>query len=279
MAHIKYSNLPTTLYKVRVPKIALYSPEELEYFGMPVSVINRGEKIKKYSNEETICYLKIEQMIDIFRQGYRIELLVDADFMEIYNALERFLRDTQSSYIENLNRKGYEVEDSYLADIDRFASEMFGLNRYEIVDEKVNKPMKQFYIMELPDFTGTVKRQSNGVNFAKPSNTTMSDFVQPVSSINGYQQQYSLPITSTQPVHNSFPYNPRVDNEPDMAMSDIAHSNRQTGYIPRYNPVRSTVGSEDVYTDYYHSNMPTVDPSKVKRNSVKTYSSIFNSKG
>lgn len=291
MAQLRYKKLPRTLYKVRVPKIALYSPEELEYYGMPVSVINNGQKIQKYKNEESICYLTIAQMIDIHKQGYRIELLMHDDLVEIYKAVEDYIRESTNNAVDNLNRPGHTVEDEELADMDKFAAEIFGWNRYEIVDETVNKPIKQWDFIPLPDFTGTVNKKNNNVNFAKPSGLSMNSFAQP-STINGYQSNYqsvynpsaynNQPVYNQQQIYNdyqgvdsynrqgsSFPFNPRVETV----------TGHQTGYVPRYNPVTSSVPNKDQYTNYYHSNMPTVDPSKVQRKSYNPYGGLFNNKG
>ena len=177
-----------------------------------------------------------------------------------------------------MNRRGQVVSDEELMDIDNFAAEIFGWNRHEIVNETVNKPLQEWDFIKLPDFTGTVTRKSSAVTYAKPTNLTMNNFSQGV--LDGYGTQYEQPnnfggysVGIEQPTVNSnfntgatFPFHRKVDTV----------TGHQTGYVHRYNPVTSTVPNQDQYTDYYHSNMPTVDPNKVQRNKYNPYSALFN---
>lgn len=283
MALLRYKKFPRTLYKVRVPKIAIYSPEELEYYGMPVTVINKGERIQKYNNEETECYLNISQMIEVYRKGYRIQLLFQDDLVEIYKILEEYLRETQGG-IENLNRQGEEVDVEYLSDIDRFAAEIFGLNRHEIVDTTINKPRREWQFIPVADFTGTLTSKKTMINYAKPSNQSVVNYYQPgmnqpmvgsqsyfnqvpISTYNGNYMNFNNADTN-RPT-NSFPFDSRYQTV----------TPQQTGYMPRYNPVTSTVPNQDQYTNYYHSNMPMVDPRKVERKPFNPYTNILNKKG
>jgi hypothetical protein len=283
MAILRYKKFPRTLYKVRVPKIALYSPEELEYYGMPVTVINQGQKLQKYNNEESECYLNITQMIEVYRKGYRIQLLFQDDLVEIYKILEEYLRETQSG-IENLNRRGEEVSTEYLSDIDRFAAEIFGLNRHEIVDETINKPAQQWQIIPVANFTGTLtKNNGSMINYATPTRSVVNyhqpEMNQPVMNTQSYFQPVATNYNngnylnfnnaSTAQPTGAFPFDPRVQTV----------TPQQTGYMPRYNPVTSTIPNKDQYTDYYHSNMPNVDPTKVQRKSFNPYGNTLNNKG
>lgn len=283
MSILRYKKFPRTLYKVRVPKIALYSPEELEYYGMPVTVINEGQRIQKYNNEESECYLNITQMIEVYRKGYRIQLLFQDDLVEIYKILEEYLRETQEG-IENLNRRGEEVTMDYLSDIDRFAAEIFGLNRYEIVDTTINKPRKEWQFIPVADFTGALTSKKTMINYAKPGNSSVVNYHQP-----GMNQ----PMVNTQSYFNQPPVANYAGNYTNFNNADTSRPTnsfpfdsryqtvtpQQTGYLPRYGSVTSTVPNKEQYTDRYHSNMPMVDPSKVERKPFNPYNTILNKKG
>jgi hypothetical protein len=131
----KYNRLPDTLFNVSVPLISTYSEEEMVIMGVPIA---------EHSNGRTACIdeamtnvmLPITKIIDIYSTGAKIELPNTAQVTEIYKILERYLSESNSVTPE-LNAPGH-VDDRD-ADIDRFADEMFNLNRSDIVNNTVNQ--------------------------------------------------------------------------------------------------------------------------------------------
>jgi len=132
---IKYSRLPTKLYNVRVPIVFTYSEEELDIVGLPMLEHTTGRK--EYIDDQlTLVMLPLTRIIDIYSHGAPI-YLVDRDaVVEIYKALEDYLHES-NTVTPDLNAPMH--EDNRDIDIDRFASELFGINRNSIVNSMYNR--------------------------------------------------------------------------------------------------------------------------------------------
>lgn len=131
----QYSELPTTLYTVRVPIMATYSEAEIEVYGLSVDVKD-GEVVKDSFENMTTVMININRMVDIYLSGFPISIPVQKEANEIYKALENYLHGTNTS--KDYSPNSLTVKDERLEEIDKFASEIFGLNRHSILKESVN---------------------------------------------------------------------------------------------------------------------------------------------
>jgi hypothetical protein len=130
----QYHKLPTTLYKVRVPLISTYTEEEIELFGIPQDEYNG--KAKDASEAMTTVMINLDKMIDIYSMGYPIQLVVQDNVGEIYSSLEKYLLGTIDEENFSLNRAT--ETDPRMDEIDKFAQEMFGINKITIVKKTIN---------------------------------------------------------------------------------------------------------------------------------------------
>jgi len=127
---LKDTGLPDYLYKVKIPAVATYSEEEIEFFGMPVSVLN-GDK-KEDFEADTVVMLPLDKIVDIYISGYSIVLLDNEQVAKMYNVLEDYLAklDVRQNSINRLP-----MRDDRADDIERFLTEMFGYNKSSIVKD------------------------------------------------------------------------------------------------------------------------------------------------
>jgi len=133
---VKYGKLPDKLYKVRVPVIATYSEADMASRGFPAQINARGRAVTEETAWSNVM-LPLTRIIDIYSTGAPIHLTDPTEVTELHKVLESYLRDHNPTMIQ-FNATTY--DETRDLDIDKFASELFGLNRSVIVDEVINKP-------------------------------------------------------------------------------------------------------------------------------------------
>ena len=131
----RYSALPERLFMVRVPYICTLSEEEHAILGVPVNTKPNGRQ-GGIDEQLVQVMLPLTKIIDIYASGSPIYLINYKEVLEIYKILESYLVDTTSNYLE-FNAPVY--EDNRDIDIDKFAQEVFELNRYSVVTGSINK--------------------------------------------------------------------------------------------------------------------------------------------
>lgn len=136
MKAIRFKPLPDTLFLVRIPIICTYTDEEIDLFGLPLTTDNMGNEFKDTYKDLTTVMINIDKMINVFIQGYPIHIVNKEDSVAIFNILEDYLAGTVNNPIAFINQ--VHTEEDRLPEIERFAQEMFGLNKSTIV----NKIMK-----------------------------------------------------------------------------------------------------------------------------------------
>ena len=123
------SALSKKLFRIRVPLMATYSEEEMDIFGMPQDEFDG--KVRDASEAMTMIMINLDKMIDMYSQGYRIQVANPNDTKLIFTSLEKYLRGTLDTEEFSLNTAT--ITDDRMEEIDKFAQEMFGLNRVTIV--------------------------------------------------------------------------------------------------------------------------------------------------
>lgn len=119
------------LYLTRVPDIASYSSQELKMFGSPGVFENGKYKKEALLANMTTVMINIETMIQYYSNGYPLSVVNPNDVKEIHEELEMYLRDTNPIYSNSLHK--VKRDELLLDEIDKFAEEMFSLNRNTIV--------------------------------------------------------------------------------------------------------------------------------------------------
>jgi len=162
------TKLPDELYSVRVPTICTYDPEELEVMGLPVLENTEGKKFDT-SMEMAQVMLPLSKIIDIYMMGAPIRLTDSDQIDTLYRILDDYVTNRGTGYVV-LNATTY-VEDREL-EIDKFASEIFNINRTDIVNRTVNiKSGFDINIKKLAMPTGFANQQLG--NSRHPSYLTM----------------------------------------------------------------------------------------------------------
>lgn len=122
--------LPTKLYEVTIPSIFTYSQEELEIYGLPMTVVNNETLQRDFTTSYSHVCLPLKRIIEIFNMGASIKLRNPDDLVEIYNSLEKYLNDTHDMLNNTIHKPKFQEDE--LQDIDRFLSSMFELNKHKI---------------------------------------------------------------------------------------------------------------------------------------------------
>jgi len=128
------TRLPDDLYSVRVPTVCTYTPEELEVYGLPVAENTEGVKFD-ISTEMSQVMLPLSKIIDIYMMGAPIRLTDPDQIDTLYKILDDYVRGNGTGIVM-LNATSY-IEEREL-EIDKFASEIFNINRTDIVNKMVN---------------------------------------------------------------------------------------------------------------------------------------------
>lgn len=127
------------LYRVRVTDLAVADPFELEAFGVPISLNDKGKKRPELNNTRIVS-LSIERMIGVFTSGHQIAVLNPDECVEIYNTLEDYIRTDGLEAVTSLNYVKEENTDVFLEEAEMFAESIFSLNKRGVVRDKVLAP-------------------------------------------------------------------------------------------------------------------------------------------
>ena len=174
---IRYEPLPNDLFMVRVPIIATYEDREIDTFGLPFSIDNQGNQFMDTYKELTTVMLPLDKIIDIYIKGFYIAVVNKEDISKIYVILEKYLSGSVSNPNAYINR-GF-VKEERLEDIERFANEMFGLNKATIVNDAVKESKNNPFGLNLDLMPLITPQQTKLMNYNKtagPSHVNMPKF-------------------------------------------------------------------------------------------------------
>lgn len=230
---IHYKPLPTTLFSVRVPIIATYSDSEVDLYGLPMSVDNMGNRDEEAYKDFTTVMLPLTKLIDIYSRGYPIRLVDQNDINTIYKILEEYLQSTVDTFNNSPNKIIYEEERG--DDIERFAAEIFGLNKPRIVQEAIKETSYNPFGLNLglmnvrkPADTapvGTRVAYPNEVKKTTTINNSKADIRYGGDSLVNVQfpKQVSYPNVNTERVlpKSSDSYAYMYDTLPDINIDDV----------------------------------------------------------
>lgn len=203
------SKLPNTLFSVSVPIIATYSPEELDVYGLPMSIVNNSRLENNYETMTTVM-LPLTKIIDIYNMGFPIKLNNYKDVTTIYSILENYLDDTERFKYNTIHKPKF--REDRLQDIDRFASEIFNLNKITIAKDAFSIQngfdiglgrMMQMNEAIVPIEKEQVSRYGNRYkNYSSPNKPFTYDNGQAFSEYNNAGETYTGYNPSNAPVVN-----------------------------------------------------------------------------
>ena len=221
-----YKELPDKLFLVRVPIICTYDYKEMEILGMPTTYDYSTNKIldRKAHTNLTTCMLPLTKLIDIYNNGYEISLVNKDDVTTIYNLLDEYLTSmiaVKEGYVLNSEQ----VEEERIDGIERFAREMFGLNKGTIVNTMISSTQNTSFDLNF----NMLKHKP------RPKSATINPDVQP--------KKYS----------NTLPTNHTAYPMPIDQKSEILSSN-----------IKMSVGNTANYSSTF-TNIPTFNIDEIER--------------
>ena len=136
MNHI-YRELPDKLFTVKIPVLATYSEAEIDILGIRTDTVN-GSNDPKSHEYTTIVMLPVKRLVEIYSQGFPISVINESDMLEIYDILERYLKDWDGYEYTSPNLINMDSDDDFLELINTFLTEVFGNNKSTIVKDTVD---------------------------------------------------------------------------------------------------------------------------------------------
>ena len=163
------NKLTSKLYRVRIPLLATYTEEELEIYGIPLDVEKGKANQDSYKNL-TVCEITIDRMIDLYKDGYPIAIVLPNDSKEIFKTLEDYLHIHHNKIQHSVN-VGF-IQDDRLKDIDTFLTEIFDYNRNTIVKGMVSTGSGYGINMGLMQTPGTITNNQIQLGIPTDGNVT-----------------------------------------------------------------------------------------------------------
>lgn len=179
--------LPDKLYDVVVPDIATYTDEDLKLRGLVLNYDMYGKPIYSTYENYVNVMLPLTKIIDIYIKGYEIRIVKEADVTEIYNFLESYLIDSTEAADNPFSIHPTMPKDKRLFDIEKFAAEVFGINKTTIVKSSVD--MSSGFDLGLGNISYVTPQQSKQ-HMAKDPNKTEVVKVSPVDVTGPVDYQY-----------------------------------------------------------------------------------------
>lgn len=257
MSVLRYEPLPGQLFLVRVPIVATYTDEEISLLGLPINVdhgFDYGSTGGRYDynayKELTTVMLPLTKIVDIYCSGHKIAVVNQSDIPIIYEILEKYLMGVTT--VKNYSLNHAMIQEDRLDDIERFAQEMFGLNKGVIAKSVYEQMSKNSFDLSAgfmtPHEAFEAKQRANQV---KPTSSPM---------------QFTAKKPGTQ---LGYPYKPEPVSTPTNSV------------LPSTTTEVKHVSPEDLYggqptvdnISYLYNAFPTFDINKVERKS--TYRKTF----
>lgn len=194
-----YKELPNRLFLVRVPIICTYEEVEAEILGMPTTYDFTNDRIldKKAYNSLTTCMLPLTKLIDIYNNGYEVYIVNQEDVSTIYTILDEYLTSTiavKNNFVLNAEL----VEEDRIDGIEKFAKEMFGLNKGPILRSMVNIEHVNGFDLNMNLMTPTPRARTINLNETSSNTnnylpTTQTSYPMTVDEVNTRKKESIAP--------------------------------------------------------------------------------------
>ena len=159
------------LFQVLVPKIALYTPEEIRVYGFNGQSM---DSVAKRDNQYDLsnCMIPAVKMLEIYSNGYSIRLVNSSDLNSLYKVLEGYLQYKYN--VSNMSIHRVKYDESELRSLDEFINEIFGYNKTSIVKNIID--IKNGFSLGLGFAPDKQLKQSVHLDNAPISKTTESRY-------------------------------------------------------------------------------------------------------
>ena len=120
----------TKLFQVLVPKISLYTEDEVRIYGFNYDIVD-GKKVRADQYDLCNCMIPAAKILEIYSNGYTIRLVDKNKLNSLYKVLEGYLQYKYNVGNASIHRVKY--DETELRNLDNFINEMFGYNKASIV--------------------------------------------------------------------------------------------------------------------------------------------------
>ena len=127
------SDLYNKLYMVAVPKITLYTDEEIRVLGIPTTIKNGRPDIKS-NLDMTKVMIPLKQIMEIYHNGFTIRVINRDDIYKIANDIDEILELLKYS----INTYNSDVKDK----LKQFLDGILKINDV-VIDEKINEKLQK----------------------------------------------------------------------------------------------------------------------------------------
>lgn len=160
-------------FLVNVPVLATYSEEEMDILGVPMHIENDETKFKA-EFDMTTAMITINDMINIYNNGFPIRLLNNDDVLYIYNVIQNHLLAWKNRGVNSLNKVYLDIDDDLIT-LDKFANEIFGLHKIDIVNSNmIVKPTFENSLFDILMSPTTPRKNLNVINYDEVTRTELA---------------------------------------------------------------------------------------------------------
>jgi len=127
----KHKLISDRLFKVRIPYLATFSPEELEEGNhVGIDTIDGKNDDDNLGTMATV-WIKIPKMIEVHSNGFPIKLVDSSKLEEIYDILDNYIQGNTAKSDRKFSKR--RVSDEDMEEVEKFAEEVFGYNKKAIL--------------------------------------------------------------------------------------------------------------------------------------------------
>lgn len=266
MTTYRYEPLPDKLFLVRVPIVATYTDEEIDLLGLPVSINHYQNYGSNYGmcnyqayKELTTVMLPLTKIIDIYCNGHQIAVVNRSDIPIIYEILEKYLLGVTAVKQFSLNHAM--IQEDRMEDIERFAQEMFGINKATIAKSVYDQMSHNPFNLNAGFMTPTEAYNAR----EKAMKNQPKQPVKVVPVVN----KFSAKKPGT---HLGYPYRPEQQiNTPAVMSTSPNTSGTQLNYVKP----EDIANSRSKNISYMYNDFPEFDLSKVERKPSNSYRNTY----
>ncbi len=145
------------LYLVRIPVLQMRSIEDIKEFGVPISGDERTDNMMSAESRQVM--LPISRLVELFKQGCRIGIVIDSDSRRMYEAISLYLEIWKEKLVNRMNYTNIPQQD--LVDLDEFAHAMYDRAKWHFTDDFISLHMTAIRKSGVRGLLGAIKVKDN----------------------------------------------------------------------------------------------------------------------
>lgn len=145
------------LYLVRIPVLQMRSIQDIKDYGVPISGDERTDNMMAAESRQVM--LPISRLVELFKQGCRIGIVVDSDSRRMYEAISLYLEIWKEKITNRLNYSNIPQQD--LVDLDEFAHAMYDRAKWHFTDDFISLHMTAIRKSGVRGLLGAIRTKDN----------------------------------------------------------------------------------------------------------------------